>query len=487
MSDIIPLNRSAMHRTDWRIAIFLAVLLAVTYFATAAGITSSNDGSHYALLRALVDQGSFEISDYLSFTEGLDYALLGDRRYSDRPPGTAFLATPLYAFSAELPSPPQPMPSKHDPDNPRLAYALLTPALLTAGAAALLFMVLRGHFSLSRPTGVLTTLGFGLGSMAWKYGSVLYSHAASGAVVLLTLALVLRWRGRAWPTQRAALAANLGLGALLGSSILMEYTNIVFIALVGVYWVWHIGRAGRSGRWSAAAFFVAGGALPGLLLMGYNTLNFGGPLELSTFHVDISRWPQNASFFSDFATPLRVGLPAMLFYGSDNQGLFWLAPITLAGLAGVSELWRRSRGEWGLIVGVFAVMLTLFSASTTFNPYTNDGRYLTPFLGVWFMLVGFGVERGLRSTWGTGVVYGLLFLSMRNQFWHIAFAWGHGLDVAQLRPWSFAPDNILRVAGAVWPNAANALWLGAALVGMWGLGEAVGWLVRRRRVRARAA
>ena len=85
--------------SDAKIALQLFLLTSSVYFATITGVTSSNDGSHYALVRTIVERGSFEISPYLSFTENQDYAFNGERRFSDRPPGTALLATPIYALS----------------------------------------------------------------------------------------------------------------------------------------------------------------------------------------------------------------------------------------------------------------------------------------------------------------------------------------------------------------------------------------------------
>src|SRR5512136_2093274 len=85
--------------SDAGIALLLFVLTSSVYFATITGVTSSNDGGHYALVRAIVERGSFEISPYLSFTENQDYAFNGDRRFSHNPPGTALLSAPLYALS----------------------------------------------------------------------------------------------------------------------------------------------------------------------------------------------------------------------------------------------------------------------------------------------------------------------------------------------------------------------------------------------------
>jgi len=496
-----------MSERDWRTAALLFVIISSVYFATVAGITSSNDGSHYALVRALVDKRSFEISEYLDVTENQDYALNGDLRFSDRPPGTAILSAPVYALSAFLPKPLVTLHSKHDPDNPRVVYAIVIPVTAASTMAIILFWILRAHFGMAEWTSVWSALAFAFGTMTWKYGSLLYSHAASGLAVMAAVALMLKWSGSrhaeaqsgeasrstgerpfAPSGLRVTVSRDFWLGLLLGVSVLMEYTNIVFGVVAGVYWVVGLfgGLVVRGERRGVAVqrvfWFVIGGLIPAALLMWYNTVNFGGPLQLSTFHADTTRWPQNASLFADFATPIWVGLPAMLFYGYDNQGLFWLAPVSLLGLAGLRGLWQRSRREFALIIGVFAAMLLLFSTSTTFNPYTNDGRYLTPFLGLWFVAVGFGIETvGADLRVGPGahtgsplrvaIVYGLLFLSIRNQIMHIAFSWGHDLNLATLRPWAAAPENIAAVWNAVLPNALNLpLW--------WGL-VVVGWMIYR--------
>ncbi len=469
-----------MTEKDWRIAALLFVAISSVYFATVAGITSSNDGSHYALARALADKQSFEISEYLEFTENQDYALRGDLRFSDRPPGTAILTAPVYAASQVLPPPLVQLRSKHDPDNSRLVYALLVPVIAASVTAIILFWILRAHFALPLWSSVLTTLAFAFGTMTWKYGSLLYSHATSGLAVMAAVALLLRSQ-----TCEVSKTSQVFLGLLLGLSVLMEYTNIVFVALVGFFWLTGLpdyGIINSPYRQRQIILFAIGGLLPALFLMWYNTVNFGGPLKLSTFNADTTRWPQNLSFLTDFATPIWVGLPAMLFYGSDNQGLFWLAPISLLGLLGLKGMWARSRRESILVIGVFVAMLLLFSTSTTFNPYTNDGRYITPFLGLWFVAVGFGISwmqsriqsaptNFLISFFSPLIIYGLLFLSVRNQFMHIAFSWGHDLNAAGLRPLAAAPENIVALWQAVFPNALNLpLW--------WGM-VGVGWLAWR--------
>ena len=85
-----PAPPAALDRADWLIATALFAGLALVYFMTLAGITSSNDGSHYALLRTMVANRAFALMQFDDFAEGNDVAITPDGRlFSDRPPGTA--------------------------------------------------------------------------------------------------------------------------------------------------------------------------------------------------------------------------------------------------------------------------------------------------------------------------------------------------------------------------------------------------------------
>ena len=126
--------------------------------------------------------------------------------------------------------------------------------------------------------------------------------------------------------------------------------------------------------------------------------------------------------------------------------------------------------------------LLLFSKSTTYNPLTNDGRYLTTFVTLWFVPLAFWVDRvylslkdDLRRVAVSFLVFGLFFLSARNQLMHIAFSWNYDLDLNQLRPLATPLDNISLLARTVFPNSGNLplLWAGEGIV------LALGWLIAR--------
>jgi hypothetical protein len=473
-AEISKLRTSPMPRfldTDRRIAVALFLLVSSVYFATMVGVTSSNDGSHYALVRALVERRSFEISPYMDFTEHQDYAMKGDLRFSDRPPGTALAAAPLYALSWIAPAPLMQPPSKHDAANPHMLFAVLLSPLAAALAVSLFYVTLRESLERSRFGALLAAIALAFGTTTWKYGSVLYSHGLGSLVIWASIYLVLRSWKKPLRWQGILL-----LGVLLGYAALVEYTNVVTSAVIGIAWLagtqpfrrWH------DPEWRVSLVTVViGGLIPLAFLLLYNTLNFGSPFELSTFNVDTVRWPQNEGMAADFATPLGDGLMGLLVYGSDNQGIFLLSPITLLAIPGIWRMIRSVPRRSGLILGLFTIMLLLFAKSTTFNAATNDGRYLTPFIGLWLVPLAFWIDatyveqrRELLRLLATLLLFGLLFLSIRNQMMHIALSWNYDFDPRLLNHMAASPENIGYFLATLFPNAGNLplLWLGEAIV-----------------------
>ena len=473
---------SRLHQSDRRIALVLFLVVSSVYFATIVGVTSSNDGSHYALTRAIVDHRSFEISPYMDFTEHLDYSLRGDLRFSDRPPGTAFMAAPLYALSAIAPQPLITPLSKHDGANPRLLYVVATAVLSASGSVTIFYLTLRRFFKTSPQAALVTALTLAFATITWKYGSVLFSHAQAGLILWLTVYLIFAAEDETDPHPSRYVI----IGILLGFAPLVEYTSAVVSALFGIYLLLRLWR--RPSHRLYIAPLLIGGIISFSILLIYNTLNFGSPFEISTFNVDFELWPQNEGFAADFATPIPVGLRALLFTDGDNQGIFLLSPVILLSFFGFWPLIRRHPRRATLLLAIFVAMLLLFSASTTYNAATNDGRYLTPYLGLLLVLLAVWLDEhffNANSEWYrllyAVVFFGLLFISIRNQMVHIVFSWNYDFDLTKLRPMAIPLENLSYFFRTLFPNAGNLplLWQGE---GVFVLGMLI-WC-RWRRLRA---
>ncbi len=438
---------------------------ATLYYATAAGTTSSNDGSHYALLRSMADEGQFSIATYAEYAEGNDIAIRDDIIYSDRPPGTALFSIPIYLLGKSLPQI-APMPTRHDQGNPVLAYVLMVPVAAGAAVVVILFQTLRSY-DLSIFASLTTTLAFALGTISWKYGSVFYSHALSAFAIMAVVSLTLISVRDGYLRIRTGMA----LGILLGGAVLVEYSNLIFVVIILAYLGIMLNRSLFSTPlwWLPLVWLGVGlGASAGFLLY-YNTVNFGAPFQTSyDFAIN---YPWAAQFSTTFDVPLWQGLPAMLWYGFDalgeeNQGIFLLMPITLLGIGGVHYYVRERWQEAILTISIFLVYLLLFSMHHTFSGFTFDGRYLMPFLALWFIPVGFAFEHIMFEDdavlWALllFVGYGLLFLSVRNQFAHIAFSYNYHLDPGLFERRAATPTNWLYLVNSVFANWRNVplLW-----------------------------
>ena len=461
-------------RADRIVMIVLFVGLSSLYFATASGITSSNDGSHYALTRTMVENHAFALMQFDDYAEGNDIAIRDGVLYSDRPPGTAILSTLFYTLGQYLPDPRTPLPSRHDAENPRLLYVMLLPVLAGAGTAVLLYLFLRqnGVTMMGAGTAVLM---FSLGTAQWKYSTVLFSHALSGFLVLLAIYLALRLnRASPWPRY-------LFLGLVLGFSVLVEYSNGLLVIMVGLFVLVGIRPFTLRHIFIKLGSFVLGGLGPALFLATYNNVNFGSPLTLS--YAFAINYPWAGHFFSTFSWPLLPGLQALLVWGEGggwcnptcyNQGLFLLSPIMLLALPGFWLYFRRARRPFWLTTTVFLVYLLLFAKHFTAHGFTGDGRYLIPFLSLLAISLAYTVDwllhptqHPLRLTAFAIITYGLFFLSMRNMLLHIGFSYNYNLDLSQLSPLIASPQNWRYLANTLFPNQGNLplLWLLQALAG----------------------
>jgi hypothetical protein len=480
------------------IMLLLFFFLSSVYYATTSGLTSSNGGSHYALTRALVENRQFAIAPFDPFAEGNDIAVRDGVFYSDRPPGTALVATIFYGLGGLLPVPIAPLPSRHDADNPRLPYVMLLPVLAGAATAVLLYWFMR-RLQISAGAALLATLMFGLGTLHWKYSSVLFSHALSALLVVAVVVISRPDRfGAICDCQPVRSLWYVGLGFLLGLAVLVEYSNGLLVGLVGIFLLWSELADWRANgtfvprRWLAVfGGLVLGGLLPALFLAYYNQTNFGSPFTLSYAYA--INYPWAGEFGTTFSFPLGPGLQAMLWWGEGagwcdgpcfNQGLFLLSPVLLLALPGLYWYGRSAPQAALFTTAVFLIYLVLFARHHTFHGFTGDGRYIVPFLGLLIPPLGFTFDRLLhqkRRLWlvlGLLVANGLFFLSLRNILLHIGFSYNYNLQLDQLDNLIARPGNWAYLAGEIFPNVANLplLWL---VIGLGGLGLLLGWLANR--------
>lgn len=366
-----------------------SLLLLFVFFYRGGGPLSPNDGSHWALSRALAYNHTTVVDREYQYTGGVDIAYHAGHYYSDRAPGTAFLgALCLYL---------------------RLSQKVV-PALGAWVAVLCSFLIVRRWCS-PWPA-LLTATAVALGTLTWRYSHVFFSHALAEGHVLLGvyLALLLAERRRP-PWWLAAL-----LGWVTGYALLVEYQ---LLALTPLLWGYVAvrryraeGVAGLRRLWPGLALW----AVPVALLALYQQVSFGSPWHTS--YAYRLGWHEGMAFEGN----LLRGLRGLLVGDNHNPpGLLTLSPVLWLALWGACLL--RKSVRWKEIVfclGVFAALLCLLAIHPSWNgATTQDTRYLVCIVPLLMLPLGLWVEKYLLvpgEPWPRlmceGLFYGLLFVSI---------------------------------------------------------------------------
>lgn len=410
------------------------VVVGGVWASQITGLSSSNDGSHAALSRAIWMRGQTTIEPDVALTLGVDRARKGERWYSDRPPGTAFVAGPVVAAGASLDgwafdasvrkkalvAQPGSAPyiltyAARSPRAPALAKRIGTGlgASVAAWMLGLLAMALtaaagwraRG-LDLQREgrAMVAATLALGLGSLFGPYSTMLFAHvtAALGVAGLL-------W---ALADNDVDSSTTLGrrrlvVGGLFASvAVSADYATVVLIVGLVVVLRW--------GRWRELAW-IAVGALPiACSTAGYHWAAFGGPFRIGYDYQTNFEFAQDRS--RTFSGNPIAGLWHLLGWGDSGGGLLALCPVWLLGAWGLG---RSRRGT--ALLGVCALYVLMLSTHQT--PWGGAGRDHRYLIAV-YPLLAVGLIRFLASPLSRpGVVWaatGVAFVLSLRAWTHTA-------------------------------------------------------------------
>jgi hypothetical protein len=223
-----------------------------------------------------MEQGSFAIDAYAGNTaDVVEVARDGVRRvYPNKAPGTTLLGLPVFRFWWTVL---RPLGLAAHVHWHAVAYltTVCTVGLLSALAAAAMLGVLERACG-DRLAALLAVAAVWLGSIAFPYSTLFFSHQLAAALLALAFVLLFRLRHEAWPARRAAGHAA-AAGFLISFSVATEYPAAILAGLLALYatWVLARGAAPRPERLRAGLLFGAGLAAGAALLAAYNLLAFG--------------------------------------------------------------------------------------------------------------------------------------------------------------------------------------------------------------------
>ena len=332
-----------------------------------------NTSSRLMLTYALVDHGRLSI-DGLQDQTG-DRAYFQGRFYSDKLPGYPLLATIPYALAGTVGGlPPHPL------NGPALTHwpadywiTLATSGLLTALTAVMLAAFAR-DFGCTRRQAALVALAYGLATPAYVYATLAYGHQTS-AFALLASFLLLSRRGEIGNTLRVFSA-----GVLASYAAVVELQVGPVSAVLGLYL---IGQCmARVWKPAAIVYFGLGALGPALVLLVYNQLAFGNPLDMGYFHHATAQFARVHSR----ENPLGLRWPdwslaAPLLRGRYRGLLFYAPIVALAAPGWVILIGRRWFGVAAVsLFSALAVFVVNLSYPEWTGGWSTGPRLLVPLL-----------------------------------------------------------------------------------------------------------
>ncbi|WP_322513152.1 hypothetical protein [Chloroflexus sp.] len=392
----------------------IVVLLFCSYAYVLPRWSDWNQNSRLNLVLALVDDGTPKIDRYVANTG--DYALYNGHAYTDKPPGLSFLGIPIYAAIRPLLDAP-PVQAQFERIGSRFAETLrpdgsglradkvrfaLVQYLLTLVVVALpaalfggLFFLVLQRLSIAPVPASIGALGYGLATSAAPYAGNFYAHQL--AAVLLFTAFALAWSPPArWPLWVSGAIA----GLLLGWAVISEYPAAPAAAIIGLYALYRQG-------WRWLPSLALGGALPGVLLIGYDLAAFGTPWPIGYAYSALWQEQHHTGFMS-LTAPQWEAIWGLTF--SEFRGLFFRAPWLLLAIPAywIGWRWRARRAEWWVLLLVPLTFLLFYGSSIMWwGGFAAGPRYIVPMIPFLALpaalLIGKGWER-------TGLQIGALIL-----------------------------------------------------------------------------
>ena len=357
--------------------------------------SSPNELSRFQTVVAFVESGTFAIDSELErLGDHEDKAASGGRSYSNKAPGLALAAIPVYQLLRLF------LPRPDSPASGVLALLrLLTVSLVCVVALARFSrrLRLRREWEAVAP---LVTFAVAFGTPLLFYARSFFSHAWSASLLFLA------WDLLSPPPDRApGVAARMAAGLLAGWAAISEYTVAPVALALAV-------RAALPAKGSrgvkALAAFAAGAAVPLGLLLLYQEVCFGSPFVLSSAREAYPAYSELArrGFFGFGPPSVRVAA-AYLFHPA--RGILVLSPFFLwAGVGFARSLRsRRERPDAAVAATATFVSFVLLTGYANWHGgWALGSRYLLPLLFFVAAALPFALESPLsRGLFAAAAVF----------------------------------------------------------------------------------
>jgi hypothetical protein len=389
--------------------IFIAVFVTYAYFYQGGG---QNESARFDAIRALLDEDHLAIDSFAKNSS--DIIFVHGHAYSGKAPGTFYLGIGPFAVTEKI--------LKVVGVDQGLRYhwacyvATVCGVSLLGAAMILLIYKLCLRLKASRKDAALVALTIGVGTIAFPFATVFFSHVSAAFFLLLAFYQILVHRQLS-PTDDEVLSSperayaerwRLWVAGLsLGFSIVLEYPSAIGVLLILIYAAPTLFRHRyMRPQITVLAIALVGGLLP---LFVYNLIAFHQP-----FFITYEAYAESTSslFEAHKKGVLGVRIPLWDFdawpqfwYNFKQitykplRGLFFANPVLIMIFAGFVTLIRRHT----------------FAKSATHDSTMRDETLLTG--AIFFGYLIFNASFGDTVTyWGGGASFGPRYLIVTLPF-----------------------------------------------------------------------
>ena len=401
-------------------AVVASFALSTVFFTGAfPGFSNPNELSRFEAVYAIAEEGTFAIDGAVArFGDHEDKAASGGHVYSNKAPGLAFAAVPVYRLLRLA----LPLPASGTGGPLFFLLHLATVGLVSVLAVARLMRRLPPRAA------PLVGAALALGTPFLYYGRSFLSHAWSAALVFLA------WDALRVAEERTA-HRRVGVfvflcGLLAGWAVISEYTVAPFAALL-------ILRAGARRQWRRIPVAAAGLLVPLALLAAYQAACFGSPFTPSYAK---EAFPAYAELARQPLFGLTLPRPALLFdyLFHPARGLLVFSPFLAWAAAGFIQWWRSGEERPDCLfaaAGTAAFLVLMCGYPNWHGGWSLGSRYLVPC----FFFLALAAARALASPLSRHLFAAAAVFSIANHC-VLALTWPH------------FPTNV------PWPSGTGSAW-----------------------------
>lgn len=391
---VAPVARSRRLRRD-AIVVFLGL-----WFLYGATIDRT-DVYDYALqqfvIASLVGRGTYAIGEAGDdrLKRVTDTFVYNGRRLPAKQPGQFTLGALAYMACA-----PFGIAYNRDRILASAAVTWLTSSLLSALAAACLFLLLAGVWRFARAEAAFATAACGIATILFPYSGVAHHDILAVSFLVIAIYLVeLSILGESPPGagRARALAPPVGAGVLLGLTLFtsMLPAMIVLVVLARV----------TLARGATRTLALLGGLGAGILpLLAYNAHYFGNPFLQANAAGGFSD-----TFFKPDAGNFLHHLN--VYFGTGDLSVLKYMPVVVLGAAGLWLFDRRLLAEKRMLWGGIALHLAYVLNIETIGGCQYGPRYLIPIVPLAMLglpgLLAWGKTAGKTWPWAAATALAL--------------------------------------------------------------------------------